>query len=85
MEKTTVNVEDFFSEEYESNGEWFQPIVKGKPCGIEFLVTGMGKDENLVSQRRSSGCRRCLRERERAERCPSCTCRLRYASGLRRH
>lgn len=52
MEKTTVNVEDFFSEEYESNGEWFQPIVKGKPCGIEFLVTGMGKDENLVSQER---------------------------------
>lgn len=52
MGKTQINVEDFYTEVYENEGRWFQPIVKGNPCGIEFLVTGMGKDENLVSQER---------------------------------
>ena len=52
MEKTQINVEDFYTEENEDNGRWMQPVIKGRPCGIEFLVTGMGKDENLVSQER---------------------------------
>ena len=48
----TINLEDFFTEERERKGVWFQPVIKGRPCGIEFLVTGRGTDENVVGGER---------------------------------
>lgn len=52
MEKQTINVEDFFTEEHEAEGVWFEPRINGTPCGIEFLVTGTGTDENVVGAER---------------------------------
>lgn len=48
MEKQTINVEDFFTEDYEAEGIWFEPKIKGEPCGIQFLVTGTGTDKNVA-------------------------------------
>lgn len=52
MEKRKINVEDFFTEEHEAEGIWFEPKIKGVPCGIEFLVTGTGTDENVAGSER---------------------------------
>lgn len=52
MEKQTINVEDFFTEEHEAEGIWFEPKIKGSPCGIQFLVTGIGTDENVIGAER---------------------------------
>jgi hypothetical protein len=52
MEKKTVNLEDFFSDDNEKAGIWFEPKIDGEPCGIEFLVTGAGTDDNLVENER---------------------------------
>ena len=52
MEKRTINVEDFFTEEHEAEGVWFEPKIKGQPCGIKFLVTGTGTDENVANSER---------------------------------
>ncbi len=43
-----VNIEDLFTEERAANGVWFEPRIKGQPCGIEFLVTGTDSDENVA-------------------------------------
>lgn len=48
MEKQTINVEDFFTEDHEAEGIWFEPKIKGSPCGIEFQVTGTGTDKNVA-------------------------------------
>jgi len=48
----TIDLEDFFTEEREKEGVWFEPKIKGKPCGIELLVTGRGTDENVVGGER---------------------------------
>ena len=48
----TVNLEDFFTEDNEKNGIWFEPKIKGKPCGFEFLITGRGTDENIAGSER---------------------------------
>ena len=45
----TINLEDFFTEDHEKEGVWFEPKVKGIGCGIELLVTGTGTDENIVA------------------------------------
>ena len=47
-----VNIEDFFTEDHEAEGVWFEPKIKGQPCGIEFLVTGTGTDENIAGTER---------------------------------
>lgn len=52
MEKRKINVEDFFTEEYEAKGEWFEPTIDGIPFGIQFLVTGTGTDENVANSER---------------------------------
>lgn len=52
MAKKTVNLEDFFTEDNEKKGIWFEPKIDGVPCGIEFLVTGAGTDDNLVENER---------------------------------
>ena len=52
MEKRKINIEDFFTEKHESEGVWFEPRIKGVPCGIEFLVTGTGTDENVAGSER---------------------------------
>ncbi len=52
MANETVNLEDFFTEDNERNGIWFEPKIDGRPCGIEFLVTGAGTDSNLVENER---------------------------------
>ena len=47
-----INIEDFFTEDNEKEGIWFEPKIKGVPCGIEFLVTGRGTDENIANSER---------------------------------
>lgn len=51
-EKRKFNIEDFFTEDHERDGVWFEPKIKGVPCGIEFLVTGSGTDENMANAER---------------------------------
>lgn len=48
----TINLEDLFTEEREKKGVWFEPRIKGVPCGIEFLVTGRSTDENVAGGER---------------------------------
>ena len=48
LDENTVNIEDFFSEEREEKGVWFEPTIDGVPSGIEFLVTGIGTDERRL-------------------------------------
>ena len=48
----TINLEDFFTEEREKEGVWFEPRIKGVPCGIEFLLTGRSTDENVAGGER---------------------------------
>ena len=48
----TINLEDLFTEEREKEGVWFEPKIKGRPCGIEFLVTGRGTDEAVIGGER---------------------------------
>lgn len=43
-----VNLEDFFTEENEEKGIWYEPIIKGKPCGMEFLITGSNTNRNAA-------------------------------------
>ena len=50
--KRTINIEDFFSEDREEEGVWFEPKVAGVPCGIEFLVTGFDTNENVANAER---------------------------------
>ena len=52
MEKKQINIENFFTEDNEKEGIWFEPKIEGEPCGIEFLVTGAGSDDNLVENER---------------------------------
>lgn len=47
-----INLEDFLTIENEEKGKWYQPIINGVPCGIEFLVTGKNTDENTVNSER---------------------------------
>lgn len=47
-----INIEDFFTTENEETGVWFEPIIKGIPCGIEFLVTGSNTDKNAAQAER---------------------------------
>ncbi len=51
-ESKTINLEDFFSDDNEKEGIWFEPRIDGEPCGIEFLVTGAGAEENLIENER---------------------------------
>jgi hypothetical protein len=51
-EKKVINIEDFFTVDNEKNGIWFEPKINGNPCGIEFLVTGRGTDENIAGTER---------------------------------
>lgn len=52
MTKQTINLENFFTEDNEKTGIWFEPTIKGEGCGIEFLVTGLGSDENQAGYER---------------------------------
>ena len=51
-EKKQINIEDFFTEDNERAGVWFEPKIDGNPCGIEFLVTGASTDDNLIENER---------------------------------
>ena len=48
----TINIEDFFTEDNERSGVWFEPKINDIPCGIEFLVTGKNTDENVAATER---------------------------------
>lgn len=48
----TINLEDLFTEGREKDGVWFEPRIKGVPCGIQFLVTGRSTDENVAGGER---------------------------------
>ena len=48
----TINFEDLFTEEREKEGMWFEPKIKGKGCGIQFLVTGRSTDKNVAGGER---------------------------------
>lgn len=50
--KNVINLEDFFTDDNEKDGIWFEPKIKGIPCGFEFLVTGVGTDENIANSER---------------------------------
>lgn len=52
MAEKTINIEDFFTVDNENAGLWFEPKIKGEPCGIEFLVTGRGSSENTANTER---------------------------------
>jgi len=52
MEKQTINIEDFFTEDREEEGVWFEPKVNGESCGLQFLVTGFGSNENAAGAER---------------------------------
>lgn len=43
--KKILNIENFFSEENEKKGVWFEPVIDGKACGLEFLLIGMNSEE----------------------------------------
>jgi len=62
MEKRVVHIEDFFTEKYEKEGIWFEPKIRGISCGIQFLVTGVGTDENIANEERFSKTRDELEE-----------------------
>ena len=51
-DKKVINIEDFFTEDREKEGVWFEPRVGGKLCGIQFLVTGIASDENIIAAER---------------------------------
>ena len=51
-ETEIINIEDFFTVDNENAGLWFEPKIKGTPCGIQFLVTGKGSVENTVNTER---------------------------------
>ena len=51
-EKEVINLEDFFTTDNEKEGIWYEPKIGGIPCGIEFLVTGRGSDENVANSER---------------------------------
>lgn len=51
-DKKVVNLEDFFTEDNEQQGVWFEPKINDIPCGFEFLVTGVGTDENVANSER---------------------------------
>jgi len=48
----TINIEDFFTEDNEQQGVWFEPKINGIPCGLEFLLTGKHTDENIAGTER---------------------------------
>lgn len=52
MEKQTINIEDFFTEGREEEGVWFEPKINGESCGLQFLVTGFGSNENAAGAER---------------------------------
>ena len=52
MAKEVLNLEDLFTVDNEQSGVWFEPKIDGVPCGIEFLVTGTGTDENVANSER---------------------------------
>lgn len=43
--KKILNIENFFSEENEKKGVWYEPSVNGRGCGLEFLLIGMNSEE----------------------------------------
>lgn len=43
--KKILNIENFFSEENEKKGVWYEPVVNGRGCGLEFLLIGMNSEE----------------------------------------
>lgn len=43
--KEAIDIADFFVATRESEGEWFEPLVDGKPSGIELKVLGKGSDK----------------------------------------
>ena len=47
-----INIEDFFTEDNEVSGVWFQPKIRGELCGLEFLVTGRDTDKNIAAGER---------------------------------
>ena len=53
----TINIEDFFTEDNEVSGMWFEPKIRTKlgtlePCGLEFQLTGKDTDENIAATER---------------------------------
>ena len=53
----TIDIEDFFTEDNEDSGVWFEPKIRDVngdlvPCGLEFLVTGKNTDENIAGTER---------------------------------
>lgn len=49
---TKINIEDFFTEDNEREGVWFEPRINDIPCGLEFLLTGKNTDENVAATER---------------------------------
>lgn len=41
---SVVDIAQFFSRDNENNGVWFEPEIKGKKCGFEFLVCGVNSN-----------------------------------------
>lgn len=41
----TIDIEDYFSEENEKKGVWYEPLIGDKPCGLKFLLIGIHSDE----------------------------------------
>ena len=57
-----IILENLLTEENEKEGIWFEPRINGEGCGIEFLVTGTGTDENVANAERYEKARAELEE-----------------------
>ncbi len=44
----TINIENFFTEKNEQEGVWHEPVIDGKPIGLEFLLIGIHPEEVAV-------------------------------------
>lgn len=44
----TINLEDFYTQDNEANGMWYEPVIDGIPMGMEFLLIGVHSDEGVA-------------------------------------
>lgn len=47
-EAEVIDIADFFTKSNEEEGTWFEPVVFGKPLGLEFKVLGANSDKVSV-------------------------------------
>lgn len=51
-EENVLDIAQFFSRDNENSGVWFEPEIKGKKCGFEFLVCGVNSNAAAIADER---------------------------------